>query len=675
MAEQKYASEEAAVTALRPGWTIVGREPKVAEVANPAKTVPGPDGKIDITAPDKVPVQVGTILSIQGPDGTPDRMTVSNITATDFTNPSRQGGPTISVLEGPVKGPPAAGAANKPSDPTTWVGVTRPGTTDVVGTWDPINNEFHPIAAPPGAQPSGKLDPVTVTNPDGTQRQVGLVDSGDKSFHPLAAPPDAKPSGKHENVYVTNADGSKRLVGLTDTGNKQFIPVAADPTTQKRTIQTPTAVYSVDDNDNVKKLVDIDKSVPLQAIVIDGTVFSFDPNEKDPTKRLTQVSANSLPQTIKQGDVTYVLKKNDDGTFVYQLPPGVTKAAALQTNTTAKTLDWYDDQGNLIKSSPNANYVEPKVDQAPLPATNTVSKNIYVVDPKTGQLKVVPNEMRVTASQALQNIASQLSGQVVAGDISVEEATKIIDSANQAMQTAAASAANTLSAIGQGATAGANLLQQRSQAAQNLVQQGMGPLGQTKHGLLVGPGADFGQNLVQGAAGFATELGGGPGVFEAAANLVRRADPTGAQGQDAATAYSALSQMFQKYRAVSGGQPHPAEVQANQGAGAAQGGTAQPLQTNEQAFASPQLPAWQRADQMYGTTPPGNALAAAGLAGTVPPGSPQYLGFRAPQGVEGPGFVAAPMQPDLPPQSPVIAGGMQPMAPAARNITITVPTG
>jgi hypothetical protein len=673
-----YVTEDAAVGALRPGWKIVGRAPYEVEVANPAATTPGPDGKIDPLAPKTVKQTIGTTLSIEGPNGEPDTMTVSTAQVLPpGTTGGGRAGVGYTVITGPSKGPPAG--TNKASDPSKWNAVTRPGTTDTVGLWDPVNNEFHAVAAAPGAQPSGKYDPVTVTDPNGTQRQVGMVDSGDKSFHPLAAPPDAKPSGQYENQYVTNADGSKRLVGMVDTGDKHFIPVSADPTTQKRTIQTPSAVYSVDDNDNVKKLIDIDKNVPLQAVVIDGTVYSFDPNEKDPTKRLTQVSANNLPQTIKQGDTTYVLKKNEDGTFEYQLPPGVKQQGQLNTNTTAKTLDWYDAEGTLIKSQPNQNYVEPKVDAATPPATNLTAPKILVPDPEhPGQLKWIDNEARVTASQALQNIASQLSGHVVDGNISVDEAKTIIDGANTAMTTAAQGATGALSAIGQSATAGANMLNQRAQTAQNLVQQGMGLLSQTKHGLLVAPGGDFGQNLVQGAAGFATELGGGPEVYQAAANLVRRADPNGAQGQDAAAAYSTLTQMFQKYRAAHGGEPHPAEVAASGGAG---------QQANNQAFTSPYNPndiQWNQPANPANV--PGRVMGPGGVitapaapsafvapqaAGTAPVGAvpgqnygagTAYTGGVAPwRAVPGPSFVAPPSMPDLPP--------------SPSHITITVPTG
>lgn len=666
----KYVSEDAAVTALRPGWKIVGREPKIVEVANPALTVPGPDGKTDPTAPPKIPQTIGTILSIEGPNGEPDKMTVGTLQAADFTDPNRQGGPSIAVIEGPAKGPSAT--TNKPSDPNKWGPVTRPGTSDIVALWDPVNNDYHPIAAPAGGQPSGKFEPAVMTDADGTQHQIGSIDTGDKSFRPTPTPPSPNPSGKYENQYIQNADGTKRLVGMTDTGDKHFIPVSADPTTQKRTIQTPSAVYSVDDNDNIKKLLDIDKSVPLQAVILDGKAFSFDPNEKDPSKRFTPMGADVPPQQLKQGDDTYLRTQNADGSYTYSLPPGVARTPVLNTNTTAKTLDYYDPvTGKLVSSTKNPNYVEPKVDQPQLPGTNTVSKNIYIADPDhPGQLKVVPNVMRVTASAALQALATQLSGHVVEGDISVEEATKLIDAANQSMQTAATAATGTLSAISQGAQAGANLLQQRSQAAQNLVQQGMGPLGQTKHGLLVAPGADFGQNLVQGAAGFATELGGGPEVYQAAANLVRRADPTGAQGQDAASAYATLSQMFQGYRATHGGQPHPAEVQANGGVQGTQGGTAQPLQTNQQAFASPAMPT-QSPDVAAGIQAP-----VAQVPGQNYGAAMAYTGGISPSNaVPGPSFVAPPPSPALPQQTPFVAGGMGTITPQNRNITITVPTG
>jgi hypothetical protein len=683
-ATTSYGTPQQAVEALRPGWKIVGSKPYTIDVDNPKYVVGDP------TSPKTIKQNAGDVYSVLGPNGEPDEITLSPATA---------GGPGkgdvgYTVISGPTKNLPAG--TNKPSDPTKWAPVYRvPGdvSSGQVGTWDPVNNDFHAVAAAPDAKATGKYDPVVITDPSGTQRQVGMVDTGDKSFHPLAAAPDAKASGSYDNQYVTNADGTKRLVGMVDTGDKHFIPVSADPTTQKRTIQTPDAIYSVDDNDTVKKLVDINKNVPLQAVVIDGTVFSFDPNEKDPTKRLQQVSQQNLPQTIKQGDTTYVLKKNEDGTFEYQLPPGVKQPGQLNTNTTAKTLDWYDAEGNLIKSQPNQNYVDPKLSQQPqLQAPNTTAPMIMVADPDhPGQTKWIKNEGRVTASQALQQLASQLSGHVVDGNISVDEAKNIIDGANAAMTTATQGAQASLSAINQSATAGANLLTERSRAGQAFVQQTTGLLGQTKHGLIGDVPADFGANVTQGAEAFATRLGGGPEVFQAAANLVRRADPNGTMGQDAAHAYATLSQMFQGYRASHGGQPAPEEVQALQGGPGGQQAGNQAFQSapfNPQASTAgmnaagfPDTPEGRTAAMaatpslLQTPTPPPqapfqaaaqNAGVQAPFSGSVPgqnygPATAYTGGIAPAAALPGPSFVAPPPMPGLPPSS--------------QHITITVPTG
>jgi hypothetical protein len=547
-----YGTQDEALQALLPGWHVTGSKVVTRKVPNTNRTTTSDPAEID--------QPYGRELTVANADGT----LKDSIVVNDVQNPSAKGGAGVSVLQGPTKNQPQGSQTNKPSDPAKWQPVTRPGTTDVVGTWDPVNNEFHAVAAPPGAQPTGKYDPVTVTDPDGTQRQVGMVDTGDKSFHPLAAPPDAKPSGKYDNQYVTNADGTRRLVGMVDTGDKHFIPVSADPTTQKKTIQTPNAVYSVDDNDNVNKLFDIDKSVPLQAVVIDGTAYSFDPNEKDPTKRLVQVSQQNLPQQIKQGDVTYVLQKNDDGTFQYKLPPGVDKPAAVQTNTTAKTLDWYDANGNLIKSVPNQNYVEPKVDQPNLPPTNLVAPNILVPDPdKPGSFKWIPNEARVTASEALQNLASSLSGHVVDGKISVDEAKTIIDGANTAMTTARGAASDILQATAQGAQTGASLINQRVQAASSMLNNTLGLAAGAKN-LMTAP-AGLGEALTQGIAGWTADLAGGQATLDSAARLVQQADPRSNLADPTTQhAIGVLSQMLDKYQELNGA-PHPA-VAATQAA-------------------------------------------------------------------------------------------------------------
>jgi hypothetical protein len=450
------------------------------------------------------------------------------------------------------------------SEPSKWSPVYRTPndpSSGQIGQWDPVNNEFHPQAAAPDAKPTGVYDPVVVGTGDAA-RQVGMVDQGDKSFHPLAAPPDAKPSGTYDNVYVTNTDGTKRLVGMTDTGDKHFIPVSADPTTQKRTIQTPTAIYSVDDNDNVKKLIDIDKSSPYQAVVIDGVAYRFDPNEKDPTKAFTQVGPNApLPQTIKDAaGNTLVLTDQPDGSKKYALPPGVKPAATLNVNTTARTLDYRDDQGNLVKSVENPNYQAPRVDQPNLPAPNAVVSRILVPDPDNpGKFKWIDNEGRVTASQALQNLASSLSGHVVDGKISVDEAKAIIDGANTSMQTATTAASQALQGVTSAAQTGAGLLQNRVTAGTGALNNIVSAI---SSGKMMGPApANFGQNIVGGLSEWVTQLGGGQPVYDSAAAMVNQAnpvvkgDPTMAQ-----QAYTALRGMMDLYKQKTGRDWQPGDT-------------------------------------------------------------------------------------------------------------------
>jgi hypothetical protein len=107
-------------------------------------------------------------------------------------------------------------------------------------------------------------------------------------------------------------------------------------------------------------------------------------------------------------------------------------------------------------------------------------------------------------------------------------------------------------------TAGTNMLN----SVLGLATGGGGHYGNLSGGLLSPLPADFGQNLVQGITGWATELGGGPDVYTSAANLVKAADPTNQSGL-AAQGYAFLTQALQKYRDLTG-QPHPAEALVNQ---------------------------------------------------------------------------------------------------------------
>lgn len=629
MAEQKtYPTAQAAVEDLRPGWKIVGQQPHYRTVpasSTDPNAVPLPGD------PTQKAIQDGVEYSIQSPSGQPDKVVLGDAENTYVWN-TTPGAPlpkALVVLSGGSATP--SQGDKKPSDPSKWLPVTgrdangQP-TSQVIGQWDPVNNELHAQSAPTRT-PTGQYVPVTVTNANGTTEQIGYVDTGDPSqFRAMPTEKALKPSGKYTDEFVTDASGKQKLVAKVDTGDHSWHPVSIDPASQKRLIQTPTAVYSVDDQDKVAKLFDVDQNTPYQLQVIDGVSYRFDPHEKDPTKALVKIADAPLPQQIKDSDGnTMILSTDADGNGKYVYPPGVQRSGTLQTNTTAKTLNWYDGQGNLIKSVPNENYVAPQNTVNP-PAVNTVAPRILIPDPDhPGQLKWIDNEGRVTASQALQQLASQLSGHVVDSNISVDEAKALIDAANQAM-TAQANAANTaLDYTSRSAQTGAGLLQQRAASAQGILSDVM----RTATARPLYAGAPDVSGMGSAIAGYTADLFGGQDTLNAAANMVKAANPQ-APGPMQAAATAALTQILMKRQELTG-ELHPTEQ--------AQAAARQSVQQNAVVAPNPViqpvqpqgLPAtWQRADQMYGTTPSGDALAQPGMAGTVPPGSPQYLGFKAP---------------------------------------------
>lgn len=647
-----YGSDQELLDALMgKGWVVTGTKDATKSVPNTNRTT--------TSDPATIEQKYGRELTIQNADGTQRDKIVVN----DVQNPAAKGGVGIQVLEGPTKNAPA-GSTNKTSDPSKFIAVHSDPTdpkSPVVAQWDPVNNEWH-ASAQPGAKATGKLVPAVVTDSDGTQRQIGYSDEGDPSiFRPMPSEPSKQPTGKYDDVTVTDADGTKRIVGKTDQGDHSFHPVAADPTTGRRIIQTPEAIYFVDANGNLdaSKTIAIDKNTPFQAVNIDGTLMRFDPSEKDPTKALVKLADAPMPKQIKDASGNpMILETQEDGTAKYVYPPGVTKAGALQTNTTAKTLDWYDDQGNLLKSIPNKNYVEPKVDAATPPATNLVAKQIQIPDPDhPGKLIWVDNKARVTASQALQNLATQLTGQVVDGDISVDEAKALIETANAAQTNLVNAAKTTLDYTSEQARTGAGLLQQRAATAQGMLSNVLGIANSGRLGNVNMSG--IGAGLTGGIAAYTAELMGGQDTMNAAANMVRAASPGDAGSPSAAAATSALTQMLTRYNEQTN-TLHPIQ----QAYKAAQqsldtGGAAAPLTTPPVVQPVQGLSDWQRADQAQGTAPAGNALAPAGVAGTVLPGSPQYLGFKAPAALQpfaqsgiaegtSRGFVAPPVTPPTP---------------------------
>lgn len=504
-----------------------------------------------------------------------------------------------------------------PGQPTTTTTQTQVGTILVIQGPNGEPDEMTIASTPPAQR--GEPPKITILQGPG-------------------AKPDAikdKPSGKYTNVIDPNDSNNKRVIGMVDTGDGSFHTVSSDPNLPGRQIiTTPTAVYAVDAENNVKKLVDIDKQSPFQAVIVDGKPYRFDPN----AGTFTAGPVNAHPDIKDQNGLVMTWQGSDEeGQYGY--PPGVKPAAGLSVNTQAPNLIWYDNEGNVVSTRPNENY---RPAAPALPQVGANAPMVPIEDPdKPGQIKWVPNQGQVMAGEALQNLAAQLTKTVVdpAHPLTLDQAKTMIEAANQRMtteasqaQTARGAAGDILSAQSAGAQTGAGMLQQRQQTAQNLVQQGLGiatsaggRYGNYSGGML-SPVPGLGQNLAQGAAGFATELGGGQAVYDTAIRMVQAADPNN-QNPDRAAAVATLTQLMDRYKQASG-QDHPA-VAATQALQASQasGGMAGP-QTLNPAAVTPDVFQAQFDPRLNPAAPqqPAGTVLPPGVAGTVAPGDPRYVG-------------------------------------------------
>lgn len=373
-------------------------------------------------------------------------------------------------------------------------------------------------------------------------------------------------------------------------------------------------------------------------VAFGDTLYSFDGSKVTPL--VTKPKDPTKPTTEVRNGKTYQWDPSSNAWSEASGLPTETKPSTASVNTSARYIVYYDDQGNEVSRNENPNY-EPKPPTQLTP--DTVSPNIPLLKPD-GTVEWVPNQNRVMAGQAMQDLLGSVGVRVNAGDLSVGDAKDLLTGAVNAMNaqtaqtqartaqdTTAINAANTqLDFVNRGAQTGAGVLQNRASTAQGLIQNVLGLAGQGQHygggggtaglsgGMLSAP-AGLGGLLAQGAQNYSSELLGGQSVIDSAARLVQQADPrSDLFSPTSQAAVGMLSQMLGKYQQVTG-QEHPAVAATNAAQQSAQ----------SQGVVAPQT--WQRADQMAGTTPAGNALAAPGMAGTVPPGSANYLGFQAPQ--------------------------------------------
>jgi hypothetical protein len=177
------------------------------------------------------------------------------------------------------------------------------------------------------------------------------------------------------------------------------------------------------------------------------------------------------------------------------------------------------------------------------PAADSVNPFIQVFDPTTGDLKFVPNQNQVKASDATAEIAKQLGVKVAAGQMSEDAAQKLITSAinvqNSQSQKIQAQAAQTTAETGKqsqiataagdvlrnaasNAQTGAGLLQNRVTTATGALNSLVSSAAGSKMTSIPG---GVGEGLVNGLQDWVTGLGGGKDVYDTAARMVQAADP------------------------------------------------------------------------------------------------------------------------------------------------------
>ena len=530
----------------RGGWTVIGREPETKSVSsrdenNQVVTTEQPTGNI-----------VWTISDGQGHN---QQMTVA-------------GSIPAANADSVVKPPADLPANTQAGSPVTqWDRLDKNGavippgdtTTPAVAIRDP--------KAPAGSQPytlqggSELGDPSTWTpirrDPtDPTSEVVGLYDPQSKKVAAsVSAPPNAKPTGVYTNIIDPNDPTGKRVIGMVDTGDKSVHQVATAPD-NNQIVTTPTAIYTLDKTTGaVVNKQDIADNVNKQAVTVGGKVYTFDPK---------------------------------DGTFT--LPDNIQAAATVGNTSSIKDLIWYDDQGNEVGRQSNPNYGKAPV-TAPTP--NTVAPMIQVPESQVtpggdpSKLVWIPNQGQVTASDALKAVAQHLSGQVINGSMSVDEAKTIIDASNakmtndinqqnadtQRMTSVGTAAGDVLRNTATNAQTGAGMLNQRVQTATGALNSLVNAAAGSKMTSIPG---GVGQGLVQGLTDWTAQLGGGQATYDAAARMVQAADPKiSGDPSLAQSATQTLASMFQQYQQQTG-QPHPlvAATQAAQQSAAGGGLTA-----------------------------------------------------------------------------------------------------
>jgi hypothetical protein len=325
--------------------------------------------------------------------------------------------------------------------------------------------------------------------------------------------------------------------------------------------------------------------------------FSYDPSTGVFTPG---PQAKPEPKYEIRNGTTYVQNPDDPSKWVATDLPKQDAANSIYNDPDSQFIVYLDDKGQEVGRYDKSQVGwQPKLEDL---ATNTEARVITKWDPASQSVKEFPNPNRLTASEAIIEMAKSLGIAVANGDMTEAQAQNLIkahydkqaaetaattaaaatmsaEAAKQNAQTAAArlpieqQQANAqmlqaqgalaggiadvgqagLTAINQAAQTGAGMLQSRAAGAANLLsnvnQSFMGSQA-IRAPNVAGPG------LASAIGNWMTELGGGADTYTAAANMVRRADPSGAMGADASKYFGAMGQALEKYQQLTG-QPHP----------------------------------------------------------------------------------------------------------------------
>jgi len=344
------------------------------------------------------------------------------------------------------------------------------------------------------------------------------------------------------------------------------------------------------------------------------------------------------------GGIVWQEAKDENGD---PLPSNVTWTA-VSNDARSSQIQLIGSNGET-KTIPKADFHAPPSPAAGQALTPDTTAPYVVTIGDNGLPVFTDNTNRISITDATRQFIDSLGTHVAAGSMSEAQAQDLIKNITAGM-TARATAQNAqanalqgmaqattgqLNAISQGAQTGAGILQNRVTAATGALQNLVGQAAGAKN--LMSVPAGLGEQLVGGLQGWATQLGGGQDVYDSAANLVKRADPGNALGGDAATAYSALGQMLQKYRDLTG-QPHPAEAIANQPQGDTgftapiqsnpmpnTSGPVQPIQSTPMPFGAIGNNPMLNAQQMYNRYQAGQQLQAATAQAGLPFTSPMTI--------------------------------------------------